>query len=169
MQTRSVAWTAAENCTKFPARKGERGVAATSGMRRDLPSWSGWLVLCLLWTCVSAPDAVARNYHNANCIFPRFSFVDEGVTAAQLMASSSAACVFHFEISESTNRSVGILSSNVTLRPKNGLLGSNTIRIFAYKPNEGFPGNDQFGIRVRYNRRSGDHQSLLHVDVSVTQ
>ena len=64
----------------------------------------------------------------------------------------------------------GILSSSVTLRPSNGLLGKNTIRIYAYKPKDDFVGSDEFELKIRYNRddKTGDHETLLHVNVTVS-
>ena len=65
---------------------------------------------------------------------------------------------------------VGILSSTVTLRPKNGLLWKNKIRIYVYKPNDDFVGSDEFELKVRYDKddSTGENETLLHVSATVS-
>jgi hypothetical protein len=109
-------------------------------------------------------------YANSDCQLPRYHFVNEGVTPVSMWVRQGAGCKFHFQIPASVFGLAGIMSSTVTLRPKNGLLGKNTIRIYAYKPNEGFVGSDEFELKVRYNRDddSGEHTTLLHMNVTVS-
>ena len=56
-----------------------------------------------------------------------------------------------------------------TVQPQNGLLGKNTARIYAFKPNENFVGNDEFEVQVVFNRDdgNGDQETVLKVNVSV--
>jgi hypothetical protein len=93
------------------------------------------------------------------------------VTSANMWVRRGDGCQFHNEVSFSSPLGVaGILSSNVTVRPKNGLLGKNTIRVYVYKPKDDFVGSDEFELKIRYNRddKTGDHETLLHVNVNVS-
>jgi hypothetical protein len=125
--------------------------------------------LCALLPLLVGWPPVAA-YANFNCQLPRYHFVNEGVTPVGMWVREGAGCKFHFQIPASVYGLAGILSSTVTLRPKNGLLGKNTIRIYAYKPNDGFVGSDEFELKVRYDRDddSGEHTTLLHVNVTVS-
>jgi len=82
---------------------------------------------------------------------------------------SGAGCQFHFEVMKSTKGLAGILSSTTTVRPKNGLLGRNTVRIYVYMPNPNFVGNDEFEISIQYDLDNGEGplQTLLKVNVTV--
>jgi hypothetical protein len=108
---------------------------------------------------------------DTDCQMPRFHFVNEGVTSASIWVCRGAGCKFHFEGSSSSVFGLlGVLSSNVTLRPRNGLLGKNTIRIYAYKPKDDFVGSDEFELKIRYDKddKTGAHETLLHVNVTVS-
>jgi hypothetical protein len=104
-----------------------------------------------------------------DCNPPHFHFVNDGVTPVTMSVRAGTGCQFHFEMATSGFGMAGVLASNVTLWPKNGLLGHRSIRIYAYKPNDGFVGSDEFELKVRYNRDDGkgEHSSLLHVGVTV--
>ena len=130
------------------------------------PAWLGGLLLTapmLLSTSAESPAA------DQNCTPPHFHFANEGVTPAEMSVRRGTGCKFHFEMTNSTFGLAGILSSVVTLRPKNGLLGKNTMRIYVYKPNDDYAGDDEFEIKVGYNRDdgNGEHTTLLHVKVTV--
>ena len=106
----------------------------------------------------------------SDCNMPRFHFVNEGVTSATMWVRRGSGCQFHFQMPASVYGVAGILSSSVTLRPSHGLLGKNTIRIYAYKPKDDFVGSDEFELKIRYDRddKTGDHETLLHVNVTVS-
>jgi len=134
-------------------------------------AWGSVGVLRLALATAVAVAAAGVVRADQDCNFPHFRFTDDGVTSASIWVRSGAGCKFHFEIPNSVFGLSGILSSSVTLRPRNGLLGRNTSRIYVYKPNDGFVGADQFEIKVHYNRdnNTGDHVSLLRIDATVSK
>lgn len=106
---------------------------------------------------------------NLDCLVPTFHFNPGGETFATMSVRSGAGCQFHFEVMKSTKGLAGILSSTTTVRPKNGLLGRNTVRIYVYMPNPNFVGNDEFEISIQYDLDNGEGplQTLLKVNVTV--
>ena len=104
-----------------------------------------------------------------NCSMPHFTFVNEGVTSTTMSVKSSDACKFDFGMPASVYGNSGIISSKISLQPRHGLVGHNTNRIYVYKPAKYYIGDDQFELKVRYNRDdgAGTHSSILHVDVVI--
>jgi hypothetical protein len=120
----------------------------------------------------SSAGAVPRPLGRApdrDCSVPTFHFNPGGETFVTMSVRSGVGCQFHFEVIKSTKGLAGILSSTTTVRPKNGLLGKNTVRIYAYMPNPNFVGNDEFEISIQYDRDNGEGplQTLLKVNVTV--
>jgi hypothetical protein len=110
------------------------------GTRRRISQLLRRSLFCILWPWILSSTAWAQ--FNPDCHVSHFHFINEGVTPATMWLRSGGGCRFHFESNNSVYGLAGILSANVTLRPKSGLLGRNTIRIFVYKPNDGFVGTD---------------------------
>ena len=106
---------------------------------------------------------------NRDCWAPTFQFNRGGETFATMSVRSGTGCQFHFEVVKSTKGLAGILSSTTAVRPKNGLLGKNTPRIYVYMPNPNFFGNDEFEISIQYDRDDGEGplQTLLKMNVTV--
>jgi hypothetical protein len=104
-----------------------------------------------------------------DCSVPPFRFNPGGETVTTMSVRSGVGCQFHFEVVKSTKGTAGIISSKTTVRPKNGLLGRNTVRIYVYMPNENFVGNDEFEISIQYDRDDGEGplQTLLKTNVTV--
>ncbi len=99
--------------------------------------------------------------HAASNCMTRFQFVNEGATSANMWVRRGDGCQFHFEGSSSSVFGLlGILSSSVTLRPSNGVLGKNSIP-YAYKPKDDFVGSDEFELKIKYSKddKTGDHRA----------
>jgi hypothetical protein len=123
------------------------------------------MAILLMFAC-----APVEAHATSDCNVPHFHFVNEGVTSVNMWVRRGGGCQFHFESPASVYGVAGILASSVTLRPSNGLLGKNSIRIYAYKPKDDFVGSDEFELKIGYNRddKTGDHETLLHVSVTVS-
>ena len=113
----------------------------------------------LLWT--SAAAAVS-------CSVPHFHFVDGGTTPAQMFTGPGTPCAFYFKISEFGRGDAGILSSRVTTRPKYGVLGHSSVRLYAYQPAAGYTGTDLFEVDIRYDRSGKMLARTMQVQVNIS-
>lgn len=104
-----------------------------------------------------------------DCVVPHFKFNAAGETWATMSLRRGVVCPLSFWMASSTKGLAGIISSTIVVRPKNGMLGEHDVRLYAYKADENFVGNDEFEISIRYNLDDGegDHETLLKMNVSV--
>lgn len=114
---------------------------------------------------LSQPMSAMANECNVN----HYKFVIGVPTEANMQVYRGGTCLFHMVIPTSGVGNAGIISATPTVRPANGILGSRSIRLFAYQPNPGYVGADHFEIRVRYDRDNGDgpQETTLIMTVSV--
>jgi len=128
-----------------------------------------WTAIVFAAAAAAVVSGSSAGALGGDCSVPHFHFNRGGETFATMSVRSGAGCQFHFEVVRSTKGVAGILSSTTMVRPKNGLLGKNTARIYVYMPNPNFVGNDEFEISVQYDRDDGEGplQTLLKVNVTV--
>jgi len=100
------------------------------------------------------------------CLHPRVRFVQNGTTEYYIYVKAGTSCGFTLNGSGSAGAS-GILSVNISARPKHGVLGSASIRGYAYKPDDGFTGQDDFALEVRYESRASEAKTTFHATVYV--
>jgi hypothetical protein len=117
----------------------------------------GLLVVLLL---LKSAAALAED-----CKVPTFNFVPSGVAQAIMYVRQNAACDFHFQATNGDRGVFGILSSVVTVQPKNGILGKMNVRHYAYKPNPGFTGDDAFEIKITYDHNHEDLVTTVQMTV----
>jgi hypothetical protein len=137
------------------------------GTRRSISHLWRQSLFCVL--SMSTVSSTASAQFTPFCRVSNFYFVSEGITPATMWIPSGGGCQFQFGMDNSVCGLVGILYSHVTLRPNNGLLGKNTIRIFVHKPKDEFVEKVQFELRVRYNGddKTGERSTLPHVIITV--
>jgi hypothetical protein len=139
----------------------ERGGAMTS-MVPKVRLWALLSLLPILCGTASAAEEV-RLY----CRVPNFKLIDGGDSSAFLYVKENTACGFRFGVRDSARGDNGILAVEVAARPKHGMLGKQTLSAYAYKPDADFKGTDSFDLKVRYDRRGDDKETVLHVTAYV--
>jgi hypothetical protein len=102
------------------------------------------------------------------CSVPHFDFVDNGQSRANMYVKAGGVCGFHFRVRGGISGKFGVLGNSVSRPPRHGIVGKASIYQFAYKPNAGYVGDDDFDLRVRYDRYGVKTETTLHVSVSVS-
>jgi hypothetical protein len=100
------------------------------------------------------------------CLHPRVRYVQNGTTEFYIYVKAGTSCGFALNGSGSAG-ATGILSVNISARPKHGVLGSASIRGYAYKPEDGFIGRDDFSLEVRYENGASEANTTFHATVYV--
>jgi hypothetical protein len=122
----------------------------------------GRLRLAILFVTCSVGPAFA-----VDCKVPHFNFVPSDVTEVTMYVAPDAACSFQMASLRGDRGVFGILSSKVVTKPKNGIVGKSSVRRYAYKPNPGYFGSDEFDVDVVYDRDGANETTTLHVSVYI--
>ena len=104
----------------------------------------------------------------AECISPGFNpggrFCDDCTYEGSMMLSHDQVCERPYN--PSSNNPIEIMGNRIVRRAAHGIAGVNA-NTFAYSPNKGFVGRDEFLVEVRYRQGGRSGKFFVHWNVTV--
>jgi hypothetical protein len=109
----------------------------------------GQSVAMALVTIVSLYSACARAQERYCAT--RFAFCDGCDTFTAISVQTGHVCTINYQMNRFSTVSA-IFGQKVVVRPRSGIYGTANETSGAYKPNDGFVGNDSFVVDITYER-----------------